>query len=84
MDLERGRDDLIVAGVAAVCAIVLTVSVTYGFETAIPIYLRLSPLYVYVLYVFTRKGGPYSRFDTPPTWIGLTLLVTVATAVHVI
>lgn len=80
MDFDRARDDLFVAGTAAACAIALTLGLEYGVGTTVPVYYRLTPLLVYVLYTFTRKGGPYGRYDTLSTWIVLTILVTGATA----
>ncbi|AUX09601.1 hypothetical protein AArcSl_1976 [Halalkaliarchaeum desulfuricum] len=83
MDLEQAREDLLVAGVAAGCAIGLTLGFEYVLAASIPLQYRLIPLLVYVVYVFSRKGGPYGRYDTPMAWAVLAVLVTVATAVVV-
>ena len=83
MDLDRAREDLLVAGVAAGCAVALTLGFEYGLAVSMPLQYRLTPLLVYVLYVFTRKGGPYGRYDTPETWAALAILVSVVTAIVV-
>lgn len=83
MDLERARGDVLVAGTAAGCAIALAVGGEFLLETTIPTLYRLTPLLVYVAYAFTRKGGPYGRYDVPSTWVVLVLLVTAATALSV-
>lgn len=83
MDLDRARDDLLVAGVAAGCAIALTLGFEYALSAPIPLQYRLTPLLIYVLYTVTRKGGPYGRYDTPKTWAILAVLVTIVTAIVV-
>lgn len=80
MDLDRARDDLLVAGTAAGCAIALTLGFEFGLATSLPLGYRLTPLLVYVAYAITRKGGPYWRYDTPNAWSLLTLVVAVGTA----
>ncbi|WP_101297292.1 hypothetical protein [Halegenticoccus soli] len=72
-------DDLQVAAVAAGCTVALTAVLRYGLGLDVGLVARLSPLYVYFLYVFTRKGGPYSRYDTVATWSALIAAVTVGT-----
>lgn len=80
MDLDRAREDVLVAGTAAVCAVALTLGFEFGLETTVPVSYRLTPLLVYVVYAFTRKGGPYGRYDVPSTWVALVVVVTLATA----
>ncbi|WP_129115693.1 hypothetical protein [Halegenticoccus tardaugens] len=73
-------DDLLVAGVAAGCTIALTAALKYGLGLDASLVARLAPLYVYFLYVFSRKGGPYGRYDTPAAWSVLLVAVTAGTA----
>ncbi|MFC6785903.1 hypothetical protein [Halobaculum halobium] len=78
MDLSDAREDLAVAGAAAVGAIALTLGLDLiaGIPVSTP--ARIAPVVVYFAYLFTRKGGPYGSFDTPRTWTILVVAVTVA------
>ena len=85
MRYDSVREDLLVAGVAAACAVGLTAALVVLVGVAVPFWLRAAPLLVYAVYLFTRKGGPYGRFDTPRNWAALTVVVTlVAAAVAVL
>lgn len=78
MDLSDARQDLGVAAAAALGAVALTVGLDLLGGVAVPTPARVAPLVVYFAYVFTRKGGPYSSFDTPRNWTVLVVVVTVA------
>ncbi|UIO98858.1 hypothetical protein Hbl1158_09960 [Halobaculum sp. CBA1158] len=84
MDLADVREDLIVAGTAALGAVVLAVGVDLlaGIPVSTP--ARLAPLVVYFAYLFTRKGGPYAAVDTPRNWTVLVVLVTVGAAAYAV
>ncbi|MFC7096134.1 hypothetical protein [Halobaculum marinum] len=82
MDLSDARDDLLVAATAAAGALVLTVGVDLVAGVAVPTLLRLAPLAVYFVYLFTRKGGPYGTLDTHRNWMILVGVVTVGAAVY--
>jgi hypothetical protein len=73
--------DLAVAAVAAVCTVglALVLEAVLGADTSL--FVKIAPLYVYFAYLFTRKGGPYTAYDTPLTWSVLTVVVTVAAIV---
>ncbi|RDI70352.1 hypothetical protein [Halopelagius longus] len=68
-------DDALVAAVAAVSTIALTLALEYGLGSDPPILARLAPLAPYFLSVFTRRIdlGP---FDTVRVWTGVTVAVT--------
>lgn len=75
---KRLRSDLYVAAAAAVSAIAATIVVEFLLRADLSLFVRAGPLYVYAVYVFTRKGGPYTRFDTVTTWVVLALVAGVA------
>ena len=84
MEFDSVRDDLLVAGVAAACAVGLTLSLVVVGGVAVPLPLRTAPLAVYFAYLFSRKGGPYGSVDTPRNWAVLTVLVTIGAAGYAI
>ncbi|WP_435130219.1 hypothetical protein [Halobaculum sp. D14] len=84
MDFDSARDDLLVAGVAAACALALTFGVDVLAGVTVPTLFRAAPLGVYFLYLFSRKGGPYGPLDTTRNWVVLTVAVTVAAAAYVV
>ncbi|EMA68749.1 hypothetical protein C461_03942 [Halorubrum aidingense JCM 13560] len=68
MEIERAREDAIVAASAGgtTIAIALLSGVVGVVDVAtLP---TLVPLAVYAVYLFSRKGGPYGSFDTPRNW----------------
>lgn len=71
MDTDRVRRDVGVAAVAGGVAVLVTLLLEFALGVEVSLFVRAAPLYVYALYVFTRKGGPYSRFDTARVWMGL-------------
>jgi hypothetical protein len=74
MDLESTKDDLLVAGGAAATAVVVTLLTEIVLNADATLFVRAVPLYVYFLYAFTRKGGPYTDYDTPRNWTVLAVL----------
>lgn len=76
MAFESARDDLLVAGVAAVCAVTLTLSLELLANVTASVWLRSTPLAVYFVYLFSRKGGPYSPLDTAQNWAIFAVVVT--------
>lgn len=84
MDFSDVSDDLLVAVVAAVGALVLAVGLDAlaGVPTSTPV--RLAPIVAYFAYLFTRKGGPYAAVDTPRNWAILVALVTVAAGAYAV
>lgn len=81
MDLESAREDTIVAVAAAVTAVAITVVTELVLELNTPLVVRAVPLFVYLLYRLTRKGGPYGSFDTPSTWAVVSVASGVVTVV---
>ncbi|GAA0220065.1 hypothetical protein [Halobaculum roseum] len=84
MDLSDAREDLAVAGAAALGAVVLTVGLDLLGGVAVSTPARVAPLVVYFAYLFTRKGGPYASFDTPRNWTALVVAVTVAAGAYAV
>jgi hypothetical protein len=73
------RADLLVAGVAAVATVGLTVALRFGVEPSVPAVPRLSPLGVYLLYLVLGKGETGSRAEDPRLWAGLSVLAAAVT-----
>jgi hypothetical protein len=84
MDLDSAREDLWVAGGAAGTAVLVTVLTELLLQIDASLFVRAVPLYVYFLYSFTRKGGPYTRFDTTRNWTILTVLSGVGVLAYVL
>lgn len=71
-------DDLVVAGAAALGTLVLVaVSV---FASVDSIYTRALPIVVYFVYTLVHDADR-NGFDRPRTWVGLTVVVTLATMI---
>ncbi|MFB6159877.1 MAG: hypothetical protein ABEJ61_01730 [Haloferacaceae archaeon] len=73
------RADLLVAGVAAAATVALTVALRFGVGRSAPPLPRLSPLAVYLLYLFLGKGETGSAVEDPRLWAGLSAVVAAAT-----
>jgi len=74
MEIERAREDAVVAASAGgtTIAIALLSGIAGVVDAAtLP---TLVPLAVYAVYLFSRKGGPYGPFDTPRNWVLAALL----------
>jgi hypothetical protein len=84
MDIDSAKEDLLVAGGAAGTAVVVTVITEILLDANASLLLRAVPLYVYFLYVFTRKGGPYGSIDTPRNWAVLTVLSGIGVLAYVL
>lgn len=84
MDLESAKEDLWVAGGAAATAVLVTVCTEFLLRVDATLFVRAVPLYVYFLYSFTRKGGPYTRFDTTRNWTIMTVLSGVGVLAYVL
>ncbi|QLG26951.1 hypothetical protein HUG10_05080 [Halorarum halophilum] len=82
MALESVRDDLLVAGVAAACAVTLTLSLELLANVSVSVWLHSTPLAVYFAYLFSRKGGPYGPLDTAQNWAVLAVAVTVVAGAY--
>ncbi|WP_096391102.1 hypothetical protein [Halopenitus persicus] len=68
MNLENAREDVIVAAAAAVSTIAVAVIgrvIPVADPGTVP---SLAPIGVYLVYLFTRKGGPYTALDTVRNW----------------
>ena len=74
MDADAVRRDIRVAVVAAGTALLTTGVTEFGLSLDLSAWIRATPLYVYASYAFTRKGGPYTRYDTPRAWIALAVV----------
>ena len=81
MDLESAREDMVVAVAAAGTAIAVTAVTELALGLDTPLVVRAVPLFVYLFYRLTRKGGPYGSLDTPATWAALAVASGVATVV---
>lgn len=79
MELEDARDDLIVAVAVAVCTIALSLVVRVAPIPDPGVLVRLAPIGVYLGYLFTRKGGPYTTLDTTRNWVIVAVVVTLGT-----
>ena len=79
MELEDARQDVVVAGTVAGCTVALTLLIRAGIGTDPGALLRASPIGVYALYLFSRKGTPDLAVDTARNWAVLTVLVALAT-----
>lgn len=81
MEIERARDDLVVAASAGATTIaVALLSGAAGVVEAgtLP---TLAPLAVYAVYLLSRKGGPYGPLDEPRNWAVAAVLAGVAVVV---
>ena len=74
MDLEDAQADLTVAAAVAGCTVAVTVVLEYILAAEASTVLRLSPLFVYFVYLFGHRQLPDS-LDQPRWWIALTALV---------
>ncbi len=79
MEIERAREDVIVAGAGAVTTVLLAVLSSTGVVGPIGPLATLAPVFVYFAYLFSRKGGPYGSWDVARNWAALAVLVGVVT-----
>lgn len=74
MDFENAVADTTVAAAVAATTIAVTLILEYGLAVEASALLRLSPLSVYFLYLFTHRQLP-ETLDRLPVWIALAALV---------
>ncbi|EMA59874.1 hypothetical protein [Halorubrum kocurii] len=77
MEIERARDDLIVAASAGGATIAIALLSGVAGVADVPTLPALAPLVVYAGYLFSRKGGPYGPLDRPRNWAAVAVLVGV-------
>ncbi|MDB9235151.1 hypothetical protein [Halorubrum ezzemoulense] len=84
MEIERAREDALVAAVAGATTVAVALLSSFTAVVSVATLPTLAPLAVYASYRFSRKGGPYGAFDTARNWAiasavvgALTLLASV-------
>ncbi|ACM56406.1 hypothetical protein [Halorubrum lacusprofundi] len=77
MEIERARDDLVVAASAGSATIVIALLSGVAGVLNVSTLPTLAPLVVYAGYLFSRKGGPYGSLDRPRNWATAAVLVGV-------
>ena len=75
MELDRARDDLLVAVTAAAVTVAVALAGRFVPVLSPGTLPTLAPVGVYFAYVFTRKGGPYGSLDTARNWALLAVIV---------
>ncbi|ELZ47470.1 hypothetical protein C464_08645 [Halorubrum coriense DSM 10284] len=68
MEIERAREDALVAGVAGAATVAVALLSSFTGVVSVATLPTLAPLAVYALYLFSRKGGPYGALDTARNW----------------
>ncbi|QWC19978.1 hypothetical protein [Halorubrum sp. 2020YC2] len=68
MEIERAREDALVAAVAGATTVALALLSSFTGVVSVATLPTLAPLAVYALYLFSRKGGPYGAVDTARNW----------------
>ncbi|WP_096393218.1 hypothetical protein [Halorubrum trapanicum] len=68
MEIERAREDALVAGVAGAATVAIALLSSFTGVVSAATLPTLAPLAVYALYLFSRKGGPYGALDTARNW----------------
>ncbi|MFO8115705.1 MAG: hypothetical protein R6U01_10195 [Halorubrum sp.] len=81
MEIERAREDLVVAASAAATTVAIAVLSGVAGVVAVGTLPTLTPLAVYAVYLFSRKGGPYGSLDEPRNWAIAAALVGVLVVV---
>ena len=77
MEIERARDDLLVAASAGATTIGIAVLSGVAGVVEVGTLPTLVPLAVYAAYLFSRKGGPYGPLDEPRNWAAAAALAGV-------
>ncbi|KDS92291.1 hypothetical protein FK85_08895 [Halorubrum saccharovorum] len=77
MEIERARDDLVVAASAGATTITVALLSGVAGVVDVPTLPTLAPLAIYAGYLFSRKGGPYGSLDRPRNWAAGAVLVGV-------
>ncbi|WP_418280318.1 hypothetical protein [Halorubrum sp. DTA98] len=81
MEIHRAREDVLVAGAAAGTTVAIALLSGFGLVATVGSLATLAPLFVYFVYRFTRKGGPYGTWDVPRNWMLASLIVGVGVLV---
>jgi len=68
MEIERAREDLLVAASAGATTVAVAVLSSLIDAVSVGTLATLAPLAVYAVYLFSRKGGPYGSLDEPRNW----------------
>jgi hypothetical protein len=68
MEIERAREDLLVAASAGATTVAVAVLSSVAAAVSVGTLPTLAPLAVYAVYLFSRKGGPYGSLDEPRNW----------------
>ncbi|GAB3694552.1 hypothetical protein [Halorubrum pallidum] len=68
MELERAREDVLVAASAGATTVALALLSGVVGVADLATLPTLAPLAVYATYLFSRKGGPYGSLDRPRNW----------------
>ena len=77
MDLDDAQADLTVAAAVAGCTVAVTLILEYMLIVEASTVLRLSPLAVYVAYLFGHSKLP-ADLDQPRLWVALSVFVGMA------
>ncbi len=80
MDFENAVTDAAVAAAVAATTIAVTLILEFAFAVQASPLLRLAPLSVYFVYLFTHRQLP-DGVDTPRNWIGLAAVAGIAVLV---
>ncbi|MFC7324326.1 hypothetical protein ACFQMF_07000 [Halorubrum rutilum] len=83
MEIERARDDLVVAASAGATTIAVALLSGVAGVVEVGTLPTLAPLAVYAVYLLSRKGGPYGPLDEPRNWAAAAALVGVVVVVAV-
>ena len=78
MEIERAREDALVAAVAGATTVATSLLSSFTGAVSVATLPTLAPLAVYALYLFSRKGGPYGAFDTARNWAAAAAVVGAA------
>jgi ABC-type branched-subunit amino acid transport system permease subunit len=74
MEIERAREDLVVAASAGATTVALALLSGGAGLLDLSTVPTLAPLAVYAAYLFSRKGGPYGSLDRPRNWAAVAVL----------
>ena len=81
MEIERAREDLLVAASAGATTVAVAVLSSVTAAVSVGTLPTLAPLAAYAAYLFSRKGGPYGSLDEPRNWAIAAVVVGVAVVV---
>lgn len=81
MEIERAREDLLVAASAGATTVAVAVLSSVTAAVSVGTLPTLAPLAVYAVYLFSRKGGPYGSLDEPRNWAIAAVVVGAAVVV---